>query len=369
MIPRVSATLIVRDELKFIEDCLRSLAGRVDEIIIVDTGSCDDTMSIARRFPVELHTFRWDDDFSAARNFAISQATGDWILYIDADERLGSHSSDEFSRVLTQPGKVAWHLRFHPRVGWTPYAELRLFRNDPRIRFQGIIHERIHTGVEAVGRSSGAAIGTCQLGLFHVGYEGDQSHKNARNVSLLRGYLSREPERIYCWWHLGECLRIAGDENAAIEAWSEGVALIRVAAPRRLHPGDGALHLSLIKLQKERGAPVDDLVDEALELFPSHLGVQWVAAQFAVERGDDRKALPILEKLTSIDADAFFDPDVSYDKALFQHRSAEVLALCHFRAGRFSDAAHWYRIAARTAPEPHACEIKARLADGRAFVR
>src|SRR5579864_1059775 len=131
---RVSATLIVRDESEFIEDCLRSLVGNVDEIVIVDTGSRDDTVEIARRFLVELHHFPWCNDFSAARNHAIERASGDWILYIDADERLGIPDRNAFSRLLSDRDKVAWQLRLHPRIGWTAYSELRLFRNDPRIR-------------------------------------------------------------------------------------------------------------------------------------------------------------------------------------------------------------------------------------------
>ena len=71
---RVSAALIVRDESAFIEACLESLVGIVDEIVVVDTGSTDDTIDKARRFPIKLHRFQWGQDFSAARNFAIEQA-------------------------------------------------------------------------------------------------------------------------------------------------------------------------------------------------------------------------------------------------------------------------------------------------------
>ena len=57
--------------------------------------------------------------------------------------------------IVADKSKAGWRLRFYPRVGWTPYAELRLFRNDPRIRFRGVIHERMHDGVNAVCRSDG----------------------------------------------------------------------------------------------------------------------------------------------------------------------------------------------------------------------
>src|SRR5689334_16463908 len=185
-LPRVSAALIVRDESAFIESCLRSLVDTVDEIVIVDTGSRDDTIEIARRFPTQLYHFPWRDDFSAARNYALARAKGDWILYIDADECLEIPSHDVFRAVLADQDKVAWELQFYPRVGWTRCYEMRLFRNDPRIRFRGVIHERIHPAVEAVARSDGLTIGSCDVTLRHFGYEADQSAKNSRNIPLLR---------------------------------------------------------------------------------------------------------------------------------------------------------------------------------------
>ncbi len=360
---RVSAALIVRDESEFIEDSLRSLAGNVDEIVVVDTGSRDDTIEIASRFPIKLHRFPWSNDFSAARNFALERASGDWIISIDADERLEIPDRQAFSQLLSDRGKVGWQLRLHPRVGWTACLQLRLFRNDPRIRFQGVIHERIQRGVEIVARADGQEVGVCDVRLHHVGYEADQRPKNPRNIPLLRDCLSREPNRVYCWWHLGECLRLSGDEEAAAEAWSVGLARLRESETERLKLYNSALFLSLIKLKHDRGAAIDDLVTQALSLFPSHLALQCLAAQLAVEHGDFEAARPVLEKLTAIDANTFFDPELPYDKALFRHLSAEPLALGHFRSGRYDDAARLYRVAARTAPDPAACELKARLAE------
>ncbi len=194
--PRVTAALIVRNESRVIEDCLASLAGRVDEIVVVDTGSRDDTIAKARHFPVQLHHFKWCDDFSAARNFAIEQATGDWILYIDADERLSVPRPDGLAGLLANEGKVGWTVRFHPRLDWTPYAELRLFRNDPRIRFRGAIHETHYDSVLQVASADAKEVGECDLTLQHVGYETDQAYKNSRNIPLLRVLLDREPDRL-----------------------------------------------------------------------------------------------------------------------------------------------------------------------------
>jgi tetratricopeptide (TPR) repeat protein len=363
---RVSATLIVRNEAAFIEDCLASLVDFVDEIVLVDTGSSDDTLQKARRYPVSFHSFPWCDDFSAARNYAIEQASGEWILYIDADERLEVPDPDLWNDVLADDRKAAWKLRLYPRVGWTPYAELRLFRNDPRIRFCGVIHESMHDDVQDVCRKDGREIGYCDIVLQHVGYESDQSHKLSRNIPLLKTYVTHDPERVYCWWHLGDMFELSGDEGRAADAWRKGIEAARGQTDRPYPLSNSLPFVSLIMLQYSRGLPADDLLEEALRLFPQQLFLQWLGCQLAVERGEGERVRAQLETLAAIDPDTFYDPQVSYDRALFAHACRESLALCHFRAGRYSEAAHWYRRAAAAAPDPRACEVKAQLAQARA---
>ena len=99
-----------------------------------------------------------------------------------------------------------------------------------------------------------------------------------------------------------------------------------------------------------RRQPVDALLQEALALYPDHLVLRWIEAILALDRGDLERAREPLERLAAIDADRFFDPRLSYEKTLFRHLANEALALCHFRAGRFRQAAHHYRMAATTSP-------------------
>ena len=362
---RVSAALIVRDESIFIEACLESLVDIVDEIVVVDTGSRDDTIDKVLRFPIKFRTFAWHQDFSAARNYAISQASGEWILYIDADERLEVRDLALWRDIVADKSKAGWNLRFYPRVGWTPYSELRLFRNDPRIRFCGVIHERMHDGVEAICRSDGLEIGFCDIALHHFGYEGGQRHKITRNIPLLRAYLANDPTRVYCWWHLGQMLLLAGDEGGAIEAWSHGIEVARRQSATN-SPGNGMPFFSLILLQHSCGIAVDDLLQEAVSMFPGHLALRWLACKYALERGEGESVREDLEELASIDPDSFCDPELSYNKSLFSYASRDSLALCHFRAGRFSEAAEWYRRAAGAAPNARANEARAQLAAVRA---
>lgn len=94
--PTISLCMIVRDEAAVLERCLQSVAHLVDEIIIVDTGSVDETKTIAAAFTPHLYDFPWQDDFSAARNFAFSKGTGDYLFWMDADDVLPPESQQRF---------------------------------------------------------------------------------------------------------------------------------------------------------------------------------------------------------------------------------------------------------------------------------
>ena len=271
-------------------------------------------------------------------------------------------------QALADESKAGWRLRFFPRVGWTPYAELRLFRNDPRIRFKGVIHESMQDGVDEVCRSDGLTIGTCDVALHHVGYEGGQRHKIARNVPLLRAYLAEDPTRVYCWWHLGEMLLFAGDEEGAAEAWRSGIEVARSqgATPPTMN---GMPYYSLLLLEHSRGAAIDALLAEAVHMFPEHLALRWLHCKHALERGEGESVRSRARGARRDRPRHFQRSTAVLRQEAVLYAARESLALCHFRAGRYREAADWYRRAAPTSPDPRACEVKAQLADAKAAPR
>src|SRR5262249_2509008 len=158
-----------------------------------DTGSTDRTREIAAGRGARLHEFPWRDDFAAARNRALDLAGGAFIFYIDADEHLRPASADRPPGPPPDPPHVGYPRLLHPRPGFTPYWEMRLFRNDPLIRFRGIIHENIWPGIETYRAKRGGKIGWSDLVLDHEGYERDQDKKHRRNLPLLRKALRKDP--------------------------------------------------------------------------------------------------------------------------------------------------------------------------------
>jgi hypothetical protein len=116
---------------------------------------------------------------------------------------------------------------FCPQTGYTRYREFRIFRNDPRIRFRSMIHETILPALEEVSERDGLRIAPCDVAIDHIGYDGDQSHKHARNLPLLQARLAADPDHVYCWTHLGRTLQALGRGEEARAAWRRGIAVVR----------------------------------------------------------------------------------------------------------------------------------------------
>lgn len=148
---KVSLCMIVRNEEKVLERCLKSIADVVDEIIIVDTGSIDRTKEIAANYTDKIYDFPWCDDFSAARNFAFSKGTGEYLLWMDADDVFPAVEKRKFfslkEEVEKEPKDVVMMLydaAFDEKgkAAFTYYRE-RLVRNCAEAKWLGRVHEVI----------------------------------------------------------------------------------------------------------------------------------------------------------------------------------------------------------------------------------
>jgi glycosyltransferase involved in cell wall biosynthesis len=205
--PLLSAAMIMRDEAITLPDCLSSLQDVADEVVIVDTGSVDGSVELARSFGAHVLQQPWRGSFSEPRNLGLEHVRGDWVLYVDADERVRPIARERLVERLQSAREVALRILLRPFAHATPYFEYRLWRNDPRIRFRGVMHERVVDDIKLVGVQDRMAIGDWpELALDHVGYDGDQRAKHGRNLPLLEEQLRREPGNVYNWRHLGQVL-------------------------------------------------------------------------------------------------------------------------------------------------------------------
>jgi tetratricopeptide (TPR) repeat protein len=358
----ISASLIVRDEEKYLAGCLRSISGLVDEIVVVDTGSGDRSREIAAAHGARLVEYKWQDDFAAARNHAIEHAAGDWILYIDADERVRPGDREAVEAALARPGLCACTVRFYPRTGFTAYPEYRLFRRDPRIRFRSAIHETILPDLQAIVAAGEGRIGSAPLTIDHLGYDGDQSHKSVRNLPLLQKQVREDPERIYLWWHLGCVYHDRGELAEAEAAWWEGVGIARRRSGRG--PDITLCFIELAKLQVLSGDERLALVREAKALQPGNLLLHWIEARLLVAAGRYAEAMPIFERLGAIEPEGLL-AEVAYDRRILGAGALAEAGNCAFLSGRYRDSEEWYRRAESRAPDCIEFRVKRQLAASR----
>jgi tetratricopeptide (TPR) repeat protein len=180
--------MIVKDEADQLGECLSGIADLADQICIVDTGSHDDTVAIARQFKADISFFIWCDDFSAARNESLRRCSGDWILVLDADERIDCADLQRIRALAEGPLNCCYRFTTHNYTnsesvsefrpcraddvyargfaGWYPSVKVRLFPNHVGARFQGKVHELVHHSLEA----QGVQILACDVPIHHYPY-------------------------------------------------------------------------------------------------------------------------------------------------------------------------------------------------------
>jgi tetratricopeptide (TPR) repeat protein len=219
----VSLCLIARDEEATIGMAIKSVLALVDEVIVVDTGSQDNTRIIAEGYGAQVLDVPWDDDFSAARNAALEQATGKWILVLDADEFLEPVRPIEFQRLLHDPAAAGYRLRMIDQSAGGAGAmtsRVRLFRNAPEVRYRYPIHERLAPALSEWGKRENLLILEADLAVMHERNDSDRRvHRRERNQRILRKALVNHPEEPYFPYRLacegqtlldGEALPVAG---------------------------------------------------------------------------------------------------------------------------------------------------------------
>ena len=208
---RVSAVLIVKNEAPHIARCLKSIAPIADEIVIVDTGSTDGTMEIVSGFNVPnliVGSFEWINDFSAARNYALSLATGDWRLWIDADEEFDLAGISMFYEGIMRPhfgGYTIQIKNFTEDEGDESqfyHQNVRLFRNLPEIQFENRIHEMVTPSLERHGYHKA---NLDKVTLIHHGYRPSEVARKNKYVTyreMLEREVTEDPENGYQWFNL-----------------------------------------------------------------------------------------------------------------------------------------------------------------------
>ncbi len=301
---RLSLCMIVRDEQEMLPRCLAAVADAVDEMVIVDTGSLDATIEIARSYGAHVIEREWTGSFGEARNVAFDAATGDWTLVLDADELLVAEDV-ELLRSLT--GRT-WREAFY--VAETNYTgdldagsavthnTLRMFRNRPQYRYSGRLHEQIADTLPAY---LSERVEYTNVRIEHYGYLGavrDSREKSRRNIELLRMQQAESEPTAFLHYNLGAEYAVAGVPEAALVEFERAWELMEVDPDREVLQFAPALANRLVRALRACGRPEDARVraQDALERFPGFTDLVLEQAAASASMGEEERAIELYEQ-------------------------------------------------------------------------
>ncbi len=302
---RLSLCMIVKDEEEMLPRCLAAAAPAVDEIVIVDTGSSDRTIEIAREFGATVIEREWTGSFAEARNVSFDAATGDWLLYLDADEVLVAEDVERLRALRGQTWREAFYLTEISYTGElgdgsaATHTALRVFRARPEYRFSGRLHEQI---ADTLPTHLPERIQATDIRVEHFGYLGavrDAKEKSRRNIELLlRQRDTDDAPTPFLHFNLGSEYGAIGDSRAALAEFERAWELIVLDPDGRTWGFTPALVSRLVRALRICGRHEECLArgDDGLARYPGFTDLVFEQASALLALGRVEEAIARYEQ-------------------------------------------------------------------------
>lgn len=255
--PTLSISIIAKNEENNISTCINSIRSIADEIIVVDTGSTDNTVKTAEALGAKVYFYPWDNDFSQAKNTALEKCTKDWVLVIDCDEVLSKEGAKNIKSLMLNPKIEGYYLKLINYIGQVAINDtpaLRLFRNNPKYRFRSKLHEQIFDSIKE--EKGDTCLISTNLELYHYGYDHnvvDMSKKIERNIQVLESFAEKDKNSFYFYSLANEYSKLNEDAKA-LDLYTK--ALASQNQDYGFYP---YLSVNLIKLLITFGRPLEAL--------------------------------------------------------------------------------------------------------------
>ncbi|UHA76189.1 glycosyltransferase [Paenibacillus sp. 481] len=347
--------MIVKNEEGCLHRCLSSVKDLVDEIIIVDTGSTDQTVEICHLHGANVLHYAWNDHFAEARNYGLRQATGDWILWMDADEVLGSCDTAQLKQTLAlQSESIGW-IHLINFIGDTPnendafhIAHSRLFRNHIGFKFNNSIHEMLNLE-EVLPDYTPAQQLQLPVKIYHYGYMNEylaNKKKSERNIQLLKKELSKENHHPWIKYHMATEYYRMKDYVRAFEYLN--LAIVHFLQEEKTPPSllYKLKYSILITLGSVDGAWQG--IDRAIQMYPDYVDLQFYKGVIYFLKEWYGQAISVFEQCVEMGED-----NIKYLtlKGAGSFHAWFYIGLCHENLGNADEAIQAYEHALRLFPD------------------
>lgn len=292
----ISLCIIVKNEEKNLRKCLDSLKDKVDQIVIVDMGSTDSTIQMAYEYTQDIYSFKWCDDFAAARNESLKHATSDYILVLDSDEFL---EQDADLKADVRSGKDFYYLKIHNHFSHGrafSYTEIRLFVNHKGIKYRNCLHEQLNIIDEETKYTSGEG----NVLVYYAGSAEDGAGSRAKiisNLPLMISEVEKKPT-VHNLFSMGKKLMAIGEyENA--------VGYLKRAYPLSIHLNIVPELLSTICYclnELKRYEEALTILKDAVCIYPDYVDLQYIRGVIFSEVGYTKDAIVSFHKCIELDS-------------------------------------------------------------------
>ncbi len=296
---KLSVCIIAKDEEANIARALESVASVADELIVVDTGSSDNTIEVAEAAGARVVEHKWQHDFSEARNFASGLANNGWVFHLDAAEELDAPDQSLMTKLLTAPNVDAYWCQLINLAKPTSFSgavgsrSIRLFRRS-KYRYSGIIHEQA-----SLSTGGGASLEQrSELRIIHWGYA-DQTKvatRVARNTDLLKRALANDPTNYMLQYYLGTALMKSKHYSESIDELKSAQSLL---------PNGATEHQALFLLSLCEALEGAGRLDEALDYgelatrkFPDYRDLIYLVGELNLKADRIGRAVELFQRCT-----------------------------------------------------------------------
>ena len=347
---KVSLCMIVRDNAGTIRPCLESIRPWVDEMIVVDTGSTDQTPEICRELGAQVHHWAWRDDFSAARNESLRYARGEWIFWMDSDDTIPEAAGRKLRALVDQdhdPSVLGYVMQVHcPGRGLddlTVVDHIKLFRNRPDLQFEFRIHEQI---IPAIRRAGGEVAWT-DIYVVHSGSDQSaegQDRKRVRDFRILQQEIDDRPDHPFALFNIGMTHADARQYEQAIHFLKR---CVEASGPEESHlrKAFALLVSSLANLNRVQEASA--ACQKGLDQFPQDKELLFRQATLDQHQGRLAEAAAGYRRLLTEQSERHF---ASIDEGIDGYKARHNLAMVLEELGDWKEACETWQEITREKP-------------------
>lgn len=346
----ISICMIVKDEEKNLDRCLSSLKPLLSlpsEIIIVDTGSTDKTLEIAKMYTQNIYFHKWQGNFSDARNYSLSLCEGEYIFILDADEEI---EEEEIEKILTVFKSESYKdintytlkVKNYTDTGLKEYSIItqpRIFKNNPEFYYSGKVHNQPLFKLP---------IKHLQAYLTHYGYimtEDIKDKKFQRTANMLKSELQKNPQNIYYRFQLSTSYAMHGDITKAL---SQAQIYMRNIREENIFSDNYLMHFNnsvILYISSYLLEEASAICDEALKIKPEFIDFIYYKALICYELREYDSAIDYTSRYLSL-IDNFMSTDIANDGRYsfyslgYKNQVIKMQMLCNYNLGNYDEVAH-----------------------------